>query len=72
MSDAGAIGVILDDLINILKTMVVETYEEETVDFAIKILEYVEYLASKEGIDLDMENHLDKKTFYDLENGNVE
>lgn len=58
MSNEGAIGFILDELITVLETLAIEDYEKETIDFGVKLLKYVGYLAYKEGIDLQMEHKL--------------
>lgn len=56
MSDVGAIGVILDELITVLESFEFDSWEEDKVVFGIQLLKYVGYLASKEGIDLEMEH----------------
>ena len=65
MSDVEAIGVILDDLIEILQENVI--YDDDKYNkYCINLLKYVEYLCSQEGIDLDMENKLDKEVIDQL------
>ena len=54
MSDVGALGVIIDDLITVLKGMDFDDYERDSVDFCINVLLYIDYLAKEQGIDLDL------------------
>lgn len=54
MGDVGALGVIIDDLITVLKSMDFDDYERDSVDFCINVLLYIDYLAKEQGIDLDL------------------
>lgn len=60
MSDAQAIGVIIDDVIDVLY----ELYKDEEKDcyrYVINVLKYINYLCDEQFINLDMEHKLDKE-----------
>lgn len=71
MGDAEAIGLILTDLIDLLKHMRDNpVHNEECLTFGIRLLQYVNYLCREQGIDLDAPIYYDTYFSYlmDLEN----
>lgn len=61
MGDAEAIGVIIDDVIDVLYGLYSES-ENDCYRYVINVLKYINFLCEEELINLDMKHKLDKES----------